>query len=139
MGKEERVLEWKKSYSVRIRKIDRQHRKVLNIINELYATQANQLKQSDMQQLFDELREFIQTHFRDEEELMLKHNYPGYAEQKREHDAFIDLVCEYQKNLLKNRKEVTINLFNSLWDWFANHIVRLDQQYVPYLRSKGVA
>ena len=133
------MLEWKKSYSVKIRKIDRQHRKVLDIINKLYATQANQLQRSDMQHLFDELREFIQTHFRDEEELMLKHNYPGYAEQKREHDAFIDLVCEYQKNLLKNRQEVTINLFNSLWDWFAKHIVRLDQQYVPYLRSKGVA
>ena len=133
------MLEWKKSYSVKIRKIDQQHRKVLKIINRLYATQTNQLQRSDMQQLFDELREFIQTHFHDEEELMLKHNYPGYAEQKKEHDAFIDLVCEYQKNLLKNRQEVTINLFNSLWDWFANHIVRLDQQYVPYLRSKGVA
>ncbi len=133
------MLEWKKSYSVKIRKIDQQHRKVLKIINRLYATQANHLERSDMQKLFDELREFIQTHFRDEEELMLKHNYPGYAEQKKEHDAFIDLVCEYQKNLLKNRQEVTINLFNSLWDWFANHIVRLDQQYVPYLRSKGVA
>lgn len=133
------MIEWKRSYSVQIRKIDLQHRKVLGIINRLYSMQTNQLPEKEMQGLFAELRDFIQTHFRDEEELMLRFNYPGYAEQKREHDAFIDIVCEHQKNFLKNRPAVTINLFNSLWDWFAHHIVDLDQKYVPYLQSKGVA
>lgn len=133
------MLEWKKSYSVNIRRIDLQHRKVLAIINRLYAMQSHKISTSEMQALFRELRDFIETHFRDEEALLLKHGYPGYQEQKREHDAFIDLVCDYQKGFLKNRPAVAINLFNALWDWFARHIVRLDKKYVPYLQSKGVA
>lgn len=133
------MLEWKNSYSVRIRKIDLQHRKVLGIINRLYSLQSNKVPAREMDAMFMELRDFIQTHFRDEEELMLRHNYPGYAEQKREHDAFVDMVCEHQREYLKNRPTVTINLFNSLWDWFAHHIVAMDKKYVPYLHDRGVA
>jgi hemerythrin len=133
------MLQWKSSYSVNIRKIDLQHRKVLGIINRLYSMQSNEVSRSEMDSLFRELRDFIQTHFRDEEELMLRYNYPGYVEQKQEHDAFVDMVCEHQKNFLKDRPTTAINLFNSLWDWFARHIVQLDKKYVPYLQSKGVA
>lgn len=133
------MLEWKKGYSVRIRKIDQQHRKVMSVISRLYKMQAEPISPTEMQSLFRQLRDFIETHFRDEEELMLRYRYPGYAEQKREHDAFIDLICEYQKDFLKNRRSVAINLFNSLWDWFAHHIVQVDQKYVSFFQSKGVA
>jgi hemerythrin len=46
------MIEWKRSYSVQIRKIDLQHRKVLGIINRLYSMQTNQLPEKEMQGLF---------------------------------------------------------------------------------------
>ena len=133
------MLEWKRRYNVGIRRIDLQHRKVMGIISHLYRLQTNDISAEEMRSLFRQLQEFIQTHFREEEALMLRYHYPGYAEHKREHDAFIDLVCEHQKDFLKNRPGVPINLFNILWDWFAHHILYVDQKYCTFFQSKGVA
>jgi hemerythrin-like metal-binding protein len=83
------MLRWIESYSVNIKMLDSQHRKIIEIINELYAMNERRPPERQLKKVFERLREYIQSHFRDEEELMLKHGYPEYPEQKKEHEAFI--------------------------------------------------
>jgi hemerythrin len=68
---------------------------------------------------------------------MLDRCYPEYPEQKREHEEFIDRICEFQKEFLKRRPVVLINLFNFVWDWFARHVLEMDKKYQAYFSAGG--
>jgi hemerythrin len=127
------MLEWNDSYSVGIRSIDRQHRRILDIINALNGLGTRKDRER-MKEVFTELLRFIDTHFTAEEKLMRECGYPGYGEQKAAHDAFIDKVCDALKSFLKNKDLVEINVFNLVWDSFAVHMMKEDKLYVPYLK-----
>jgi hemerythrin len=132
------MLEWRDSYNVEIRSIDKQHRKILDIVNRLYALQSGKDREKDrerMKRIFVDLLRYIDAHFTAEERLMREYGYPGYAEQKAAHDALIDRVCDLLKAFLKNKGLVEINVFNFVWDWFAGHILKMDRLYSPYLKD----
>lgn len=121
-------LAWDQKYSVGIRKIDSQHKRVVGILNQLRWISKDK-EEKELKSIFEQLKGYIETHFQQEEDLMLEYQYPGYQEQKSEHEAFIDRFCEYERDILKRRKMVVINIFNFLADWFTNHILKVDMKY----------
>ncbi len=133
------MFEWQKGYRMGIPTIDLQHRKVLAIISHLHSLEGANPSSAEMRGLFQELTDFIQTHFEDEERLMLQNGYPGLEEQKHEHEAFVELIHDQHSNFLRQRRIITINLLSSLWEWFTRHIVEVDKRYVPYLRPRRIA
>ncbi len=131
------MLEWSEGYSVGIKKMDAQHRQIIEVINELLAMSEDNLQERRLKKVFERLRDYIENHFRDEERLLLEQGYPEYPEQKKEHEAFIDRFCEFQKELLKRRPSVPINIFNFVWDWFAHHIMEMDKKYQSYFAARS--
>ena len=124
------IIKWDSKYEVNVRKIDRQHRKIVDILNRLYDLQETASDRRKMEKIFDDLRAYIATHFRTEEEYLKKISCAGLDLQKKEHAAFIDMVCAYQKDYFKERPLPLINLFNYVWDWFANHILNVDRKCI---------
>ncbi len=127
------VIQWDKKYEVNVKKIDRQHQKIVDVLNRLYDLQDTPVNQSDagrrkIEKIFDELRNYIVTHFKTEEEYLKKIKCTGFDLQKKEHDAFIDTVCSYQRQYFKEQPLTLINLFNYVWDWFAHHILTVDKK-----------
>ena len=129
------MMEWYDQYSVHIGHMDRQHRKILTILTRIYYLDTNDRR--SLEQVFDGLKAYSRRHFTDEEGLMRFHGYPGFEEQKREHERFIDVICDYQKQFAKGKMPVLINMFNDIWDWFARHILVLDKRYEPFLKERG--
>jgi len=129
------MMEWYDQYSVHIGQMDRQHRKILKILNRIYYLEAEDSR--SLEQIFAGLEAYIHRHFTDEEELMRHHSYPGYEEQKQEHERFIDEICSYRTEFIKGKTPVMINMFNSIWDWFSRHILVQDKRYEPYLQARG--
>jgi len=129
------MMEWYDQYSVHNGHMDRQHRKILKILNRIYYLEAED--RNSLEQIFRGLEAYIHRHFTDEENLLRLHDYPGYEEQKREHERFIDEICSFRKEFVKGRTPVMINMFNSIWDWFARHILLLDKRYEPFLKARG--
>ncbi len=84
----------------------------------------------------NDLINYIKQHFSTEEEYLTKHKYPGFKTHKSEHDKFIAKVCEYQKNYLIYKTLPIVNLFNFVWDWFAQHILVTDKEYKLYFEEK---
>ena len=81
---------WHDNLSLGIQSIDDQHKDLLFRM-ELLARTLNP-KGSNKQQFDDMLQflhEYVDRHFKDEEQLMEKASYPGYDEHKAMHDAFI--------------------------------------------------
>jgi hemerythrin-like metal-binding protein len=122
------VITWDRKYDVGVRKIDRQHKKIVDILNYLYDLQDSDISTKDIQKVFDELRDYIQKHFEEEEKYILENSCPDIDTQKTEHTKFIDTVCSYQRDLYKHKTFNYINLFNYIWDWLAHHILVVDKE-----------
>ena len=130
------LIQWKKEYTVGIKKLDNQHKEIIKILNQIFKLQEKRKDEKEIERILGNFQDYIKVHFRTEEEYMLKYQYPGYEEQKKEHNQFIDRLCEFQKEYLKYHRLTVISLFNFVWDWFSQHILKHDKQYSPFLKQK---
>jgi hemerythrin len=121
------LIRWKKEYSIGVKKLDNQHKKILKIVNDNMERQFSTQNEREMEEILEDLQNYIKEHFKTEEEYMLKHHYSGYEEQRKEHNQFVDRLFEAQKEYLKYGRVTSINIFNFVWDWFSHHILILDK------------
>jgi hemerythrin len=122
------LIKWKKEYSVGVTKIDNQHKKIIKIVNQAVEQQFSKQNEKVIEEILDNLQNYMKEHFKAEEEYMLKHQYAGYEEQRNEHNQFIDRLLEAQKEYYKNGHVTSINILNFVWDWFSQHILVRDKQ-----------
>lgn len=132
---------WTPKYSVNISKIDQQHSKFIDILNKLNMT----LKKGEGREIIDriiaELEDYADFHFKTEEDLFKKYDYPEYVEHKKEHDDFKKKVKEFlekSQNQKSGKVVLTIEISNFMLDWLINHILKSDKKFGPYLNSKGI-
>jgi hemerythrin len=122
------LIQWQKEYEIGIPELDNQHKKIIKIVNRAMGLQFSQQKQREIEEILDDLQKYIRDHFKAEEEYMLKHQCPGYAEQRREHNQFIERFFNAQTEYYKDGRVTSINIFNFIWDWFSQHILVMDKK-----------
>ena len=122
-------------YYTGIELVDREHRKLFEIIGEVNALIHNDLlhdKYDEIVRLLDELREYTKFHFEDEEAYMQKINSPMLEAQKRAHQAFVDKLMSIDLDKLEeiddNQQEYLHELIEFLGGWLINHILKMDTQ-----------
>ena len=127
---------WTDSMSVGIEKIDAQHRKLLDVINDLHdAAQVG--KGAEVRDaLFQELAEYVGTHFGTEEELMREHLYPDLDSHKRAHDGFTAKVLGFRQK--SGGGDISDDVLVFLKDWIVNHDILIDRKLGVYLNERGV-
>lgn len=122
-------------YYTGIELVDKEHRKLFEIIGEVNALIHNDLlhdKYDEIVRLLDELREYTKFHFEDEEAYMQKINSPMLEAQKRAHQAFVDKLMSIDLDKLEeiddNQQEYLHELIEFLGGWLINHILKMDTQ-----------
>lgn len=133
-----RFVEWHDSYSVGIEAIDNDHKKLLNLINQLQTAAHYQTDPQYEREAFDALVDYTKTHFKREEDLMQAHGYPTYAGHKAEHEAMIAKVNEMLQNYHAKPHDTIEEAVQYLKKWLVGHINGTDQGYSQFLRDKGV-
>lgn len=134
---------WKKEFELGIKSIDEQHKKLLEIgnqINELILDYSDSFDNfTDIYNLIEELRNYTVYHFDTEEELLIKYDYSDYENHKKEHDKFIDYLDSIDLNHAdKNQKEFLQELLNKIVQWVFRHIITTDFLYKDYLIKLGM-
>ena len=90
------LMTWKEEYSVNIKVIDSQHKKLVDLLNQIYdATKVGKGKEV-LAKILSELVSYTKVHFTTEEEFFKKFSYPGYLQHKNEHDKLTKQVCDFQ-------------------------------------------
>ena len=132
-----KLIVWSSSYSVKVSQMDKEHQRLIDIINDLYAAMRSGRSKEAIGSILDELVAYTKTHFAHEEQLMQQSDYSGYAEQKRAHEA---LVAQLNEILDKYRNGTALGqeIMNFLKNWLINHIQGLDKQYGPAMHKKGI-
>jgi hemerythrin-like metal-binding protein len=131
-------IEWKDEYSVGIDSIDQQHKKLLNLINQLQTAVDYSTGEQFEREALDELVDYTKTHFTYEEGLMRDNDYPDFEAHKRQHVVMFDKVREVLADYEKDHDTAMANAAEFLKDWLIKHINGTDKQYSSYLISKGV-
>ena len=131
-------FDWKDSYQTGIAKIDGQHRKLVDYLNDLYdAMKAGEGKHA-LDEVFKGLLDYTKTHFAAEEGLMKLYRYPDYDAHKDVHDKLAAHVQHLYQQFQAGTIASPIQITNFLKDWLNKHILGTDQKYAPFLKTKGV-
>ncbi|MEH6627976.1 MAG: bacteriohemerythrin [Motiliproteus sp.] len=131
-------LVWKDEYSVGIESIDKDHKKLLNLINQLQTASTNFTGEEFERNALDELVKYTKYHFVREEKMMEDNGYPQFAAHKKEHEAMVAEVVDRVSYYESNEEQAIDELLVYLKNWLINHISGTDQQYSGFLKGKGV-
>lgn len=129
------TLEWDDDlYSVGIKRIDDQHKILVQLINALFLHREKPDK-AFIERIFNTLISYISEHFRDEEVMLRNMHFPNYSSHKEQHLRFEKSVQGYRKAFLEkeNSEEVLTQILDYLQKWLLSHIVIEDRKYVSYL------
>ncbi|HOV14864.1 MAG TPA: bacteriohemerythrin, partial [Spirochaetota bacterium] len=118
---------WKDDYSVKIEKIDEQHKKLVNLLNELHSSMLAAKATSVLEKTLDELVQYAAVHFKTEEDLMRSYDFSQYNDHKNAHNNFTEKVGEFYKDYKDGKKMISVELLFFLKDWLINHINGVDK------------
>lgn len=132
------LTKWNESYSVKVDKLDTQHKDVFEMINNLADAMRTGKGASAIQPTLARLTKHLQIHIEDEEELMRRTNYPGLASHQEEHRLYLLRVKKFQTDVEEEGNEDTVNLLFILRDIILDHMVRADLAYTAHLNANGI-
>lgn len=132
-----KIFIFDESFSVQIPRMDNQHSKIFDYINNLYNVMRNGAIPKDMVKAIDELISFAVYHLDDEEKLLKKYSFSGLAEHIQIHRRITNQVLVLQKEYVKTHSSVVATkLLLFLKDWLVEHIKQEDMKYSGELKDK---
>lgn len=125
------IFPWDKNFETGITIIDSQHKKLIDILNSLAAHLANLSDTPVLDEIFDELANYADYHFKSEENIWIKYFKDDdlIIEHQLTHGSFIEKVIEL-KNNKENRPfdDVIYDIVIFLSKWLAYHILDTDKR-----------
>jgi hemerythrin-like metal-binding protein len=131
-------FDWKDEYSIGIALIDKQHHKVIELINELFESIRDSRGDMIIREVLDDLLDYSRYHFSLEEELFEKYGYEKLETHVREHEHFTKKVDSLMVGAEMNKECVPYETLDYLRDWFANHILKEDAVYSRFFQQRNL-
>lgn len=135
-GRDSDPLKWTEALLTGIPQIDKQHRKLVALANDLHHALKEGKAQEVMQQILDELVDYTRSHFSFEEGMMRKYRYPEYDTHIKAHQQLIKQITDIYDNFRNKRGCIGLETFVFLKDWLVNHIMRTDKKYAPHIQER---
>jgi len=131
-------LKWDERFIVGIYSIDSQHKKLIEIMIDLWDAIESGKGRSIINEVIQSLLDYTRTHFVDEEKYMIQHSYPDYQQHKQDHDRFVQEITKQMMSYMDNKSVPTVKLLQFLAHWLVEHILVYDKKLGVYLREKGI-
>ena len=142
MTKRPVFLIWDDRYSVGIPLVDSQHKRLIEMANELYdACRLNDnFAEIQFKQTVHGAVAYVRYHFSTEEQVMKRTSYPEYAAHKKAHEDFILELLKNVKDFETGKKFVPYNFVKFLKQWVLSHVALIDSKmghYIVELQKSG--
>ncbi len=132
------LFQWSQNLSVNIAEIDTQHKRLVDLINQLHDSMKEGKGKEALGKILKELTDYTVYHFSTEEKLFEKHGYPEGARHKKEHEDLTRQVLDIGGKFSTGKAVITMEVMNFLKEWLNNHIMQVDKKYSQFLNAKGV-
>lgn len=132
-------VKWHESLSIGVAQIDAQHKELVSRFDRLLTACEAKEGIGALRQMLDFLDEYVVRHFRDEEELQRKNDYPEYELHRKQHESFKEQIREL-KNIVEREGAATPHVIQAndiLIKWLINHISESDTKIGKHLGRVG--
>lgn len=140
--KEGSAMIWKDMYRIGVPQIDAQHEELFSRVTAFVETLRSDRewaeKVDSVNETLDFMKEYVITHFRDEEAYQEEIGYPQLPHHKKIHDDMVGYVGEVSAKYTENGfKEIQMQQFaGKLVTWLVNHVVSEDQKVAEYAKNR---
>lgn len=128
-------FEWASDMEIDQGPIDQDHRKLVDLVNELHTVTSQGRGQQIVNRVLNELISYTADHLRREEHLMASVNFPNLASHRVGHEAFMASILDLKKKYDAGSITVAAQLSTVLRDWLSLHIRRSDKELVKQLKK----
>ena len=116
------LMSWKEEYSVKISQIDQQHKKLIDLINQL----NDAMSQGKAKDVLGKILNDLVTYCAD------------FAEHKEKHDKMTAKVFSLKREVEGGKRLISLEVMNFLEQWLDKHILGTDKKYGPFLNAQGI-
>jgi hemerythrin len=119
--------------------VNAQHKEIFKRISDLNkvtiehrANDLDDIIKNKIKETLNFLTDYVEIHFRDEEDLMKRNNYLKFGEHKKLHDDFVEVIKRETEKYQKSRGSLLdiINLNILISKWLVNHILKADLEMI---------
>jgi hemerythrin len=125
-----KLVIWNDSLNIGIPEIDRQHKQLIDQLNNLVDAMYSNRGQEEIQTVVRFLDLYVAQHFGFEENCMQRYQCPAGANNTAAHAKFIKTLNEVKQELQTKGASLSlaIKVNEQLLDWFVNHIKKIDRE-----------
>lgn len=124
-------LLWNDRFSVGVGLIDRQHKKLFSIINDLIVARENQQQQDVIEKILAEIISYTEYHFSSEEKLLKIH--PAYERHCLLHKDFVAKIMAQADAYHNGPEDISEETLELLIDWLKKHVLHTDVTFFQKL------
>ncbi|WP_419784509.1 bacteriohemerythrin [Maridesulfovibrio sp.] len=130
-------VEWNDGLNLGIKEIDDQHKELVEMVNGVLEAFERGEKDTAIDKLLKQLKEYTVHHFNAEERYMEKIGYPDLGEHRRMHAALKQSVKSLQAARFHMEKISVKEVKELLSGWLVDHILRVDYKIVKFVKDGG--
>ena len=134
---------WKEKYRVGVPLIDEQHeelfRRVTDFVETLRSAGEWEQKIPKVNETLAFMKDYVVTHFHDEEAYQQKIGYPGFEAHRKIHNDMVSYVVTVAGQFENegHKQELMQQFAGKLLAWLINHVASDDQKIAAYAKERG--
>ena len=132
------IVTWRDEYSVNVEKIDLQHQKLIELVNNLHASVEARISKNELEELLIELVKFTRVHFSTEEKYMKDYDFPESEEHFKEHRDLLEHMDNLISMVSNGKSPTFYSDYDISSDWALIHITEYDKSLGKFLNSNNV-
>ncbi len=126
-------IRWSEDLSIGVPKIDKEHKRLYRIAEELQYAVIDNLGNDTISKRFDLFTTYADSHFHREEIMMRENGYPGQEEHQLQHEELSRQMLELNRN---ERFHFSDDSWNQIDRWFSQHFLAADKAFSEYLKKR---
>jgi hemerythrin-like metal-binding protein len=129
---------WNAALSLGIEEMDRQHRRLAEVLDRLCDAQAQNSPRSVLQAIISDLVSYSAFHFDREEQLMRECGFRETGSHAAEHREVLRLLGQFERTLAAGHQELSATVLETFGAFMARHVTGPDRAYAAhYLSAAG--
>jgi hemerythrin-like metal-binding protein len=130
------LIEWQPQFAIGIPAIDHEHREMIELINRLHASLADDAPKADIDDFLGEVHSDISAHFALEEKTMRDMAYGEYDAHKADHERLLDDIRDIMDAFDADAYfDYSESLSQHLKRWFTEHFRTMDSRLHHHFRD----
>jgi len=130
------LMQWSKDLAVGHPIVDYDHQMLINLANDFHFAVENGSGEQAVAAALERLVQYVESHFKREEQLFMNSNYPDKAKHQQNHRDIENMVRAFQASYAADPASIDLNrLLDFFKVWLIKHIGKLDRGYMPYVKT----